>query len=260
MKLRIACVQPSVGREFEDNISSAENLLEEGYEKGINLFLLPEYFSYPEPDFILYSRETIRIIKKWSQIFDSIVAGNAVIDENGEMYNILKVYYRGDLVGEQKKLHPTRIERDYGIKSGNRLEVFRVNGVNLGALICADILYPEICRVAGIKGVDLILNPVVSFRESDFPPRKYKECLYFTRSFDNGYFIAKAGGVGSSPCGDEIAGRSLISSPHGIMKKARSELEPELVWIDIDIEAVRTFREENYSLRDRNVEAYRDLV
>ncbi len=260
MKLRIACVQPSVGGEFEENISSAEKLLEEGYEKGINLFLLPEYFSYPTPDFILYSRETLKIIRKWSRIFSSIVAGNVVVDENGERFNILKIYRRGHLVGEQKKLHPTQIERDYGIRPGNRLEVYSIDGINIGALICADILYPEICRVAGIKGIDLVLNPVVSFRNSDFPPRRYKECLYFTRSFDNGYFIAKAGGVGNSPCGDETAGRSLISSPHGILKKAKDELAQELVWADIDIEAVRSFREKNYSLRDRNVEAYRELI
>ena len=69
----------------------------------------------------------------------------------------------------------------------------------------------------------------------------------------------KAGGFGRSPCGDEIAGRSLISSPYGIMRKAKNELEPELVWTEIDINVVRSFREENYSLKDRNIKAYTEL-
>jgi|Deesub1362A_J573_1020465.scaffolds.fasta_scaffold00160_7 predicted amidohydrolase len=256
----VGCVQSIVGGTLEENLQNAWRLISQGIDQGVEIFVLPEYFSYQSPGYSEHVAEiTKSSLKEWSRE-GILVTGNAIKTEKGEFYNTAYLFYNGKKIGEQKKLHPTEIEREYNINSGNALGTFTFKGITISVLICADILYPELCRVAGLKGVDLVLNPVVSFQNSDFPPEPYKDCLYFIRSFDNAYYVAKAGGTGRSPCGDPLAGRSLISSPEGIIAKYRDESSPELIIGEIDPALVRGFREKNYSLKDRNIRAYQPLV
>ncbi|AEA47034.1 carbon-nitrogen hydrolase family protein [Archaeoglobus veneficus] len=250
--MKVAAVQCRVGE-----LESAERLI--ASTDGIDLFLLPEYFSLTGKDLIKESRETVEAIRCWSSEYSCIVAGNALEKRDGRIYNTLFIFDHGEFVGKQEKIHPTKVERNMGISRGEELRVFNVRGVRIAALICADILYPEICRVAGLKGVDIVLNPVVSFRKSELPAQQLRSCLYFTRSFDNAYAVIKAGGVGRTFTGVETIGRSLISTFEGIVASYTDEEAEEIVWAEIDVSLIRMYRRVNYSLQDRNVAAYAEL-
>lgn len=251
--MKLAAVQCRIG-----DLKSAEKVAELAAEKEAEILLFPEYFSYSRisPEVL---DETLGFLERVSSEFGVVVAGNAVVDEYGYR-NRCFLFNNGEMVGFQDKIHPTRVERELGIKSGDKLRVFDVRGVKLSILVCADILYPELCRVAGLKGSDVVLNPVVSFRRSELPGDRFRYCLYFTRSFDNAYAIVKAGGVGRTFTGSEAVGRSLIATFDGILAKFSDEQGEEAVVAEVDLDRIREYRELNYSLVDRNVKAYEELL
>ncbi|WP_257640123.1 carbon-nitrogen hydrolase family protein [Archaeoglobus fulgidus] len=251
--MRLAAIQCRIG-----DFGSAERLAVDAVEGGAELLLFPEYFSYSRlaPEVL---DETLSFLKRISSEHGVVVSGNAVVDENGYR-NRSFLFDSGELIGVQDKIHPTRVERELGIQCGTKLEVFEVRGAMISTLVCADILYPEICRVAALKGAEIVLNPVVSFRKSELPGEEYRYCLYFTRSFDNAYAIVKAGGVGTTFTGSEAVGRSLIASFDGILARFRDENAEEVVIADVDLKRIREYKTINYSLVDRNVRAYEELL
>jgi predicted amidohydrolase len=261
MKVKVAAIQCACGT--EKSFKSAEKLISKANDQECEIVLLPEYFSYKVGDTSLEtSFRTIDWLEKVSREYSMVVAGNALMESaSGRGYiNSLHIFDRGELVGVQEKLHPTKSERELGIECGKELKVFDVRGVKIAGLICADILYPEICRVAALKGAEIVLNPVVSFKRSELPSSNLRYCLYFTRSFDNAYGIIKAGGVGYTFLGEETVGRSVIVSHEGILAKYSSETDEELVMATMDIESIRAYKNVNYSLTDRNVRAYEELL
>ncbi len=256
MKLRVSAVQCRVGG--RDAFESAERLIS---SLDSDIYLLPEYFSYPVGDRSLETSEkTLKWLQSVSKEFDSIVAGNVIRKDGDHYYNTLYAFMGGEKMFSQDKIHPTRSEREIGIRCGKSLSVFEVKKVRISALICADILYPELCRIAGLKEADIVLNPVVSFRKSELPGEDRRYCLYFTRAFDNSCAIVKAGGFGFTFLGDECVGRSLIATPSEILARCGGEEQEELVSAEIDIQMIRKYREVNYSLKDRNIQALKELL
>ncbi|MEM2458081.1 MAG: nitrilase-related carbon-nitrogen hydrolase, partial [Archaeoglobaceae archaeon] len=72
--------------------------------------------------------------------------------------------------------------------------------------------------------------------------------------------IVKAGGFGRTFAGSDAVGRSLIASFDGVLAKSKGEESEEAVIADVDLSRIRNYRLINYSLIERNVEAYRDLL
>jgi len=254
MMVKAAALQCRIG-----DLSSALKVAKIAAEKGCEILLFPEYFSYSRLSLEVLDK-TLNFLRKVSSEYDAAVSGNAVVKGEDGYYNRSFIYDSGELVGWQDKVHPTKVERELGIKCGEKLEVFDVRGVKLSVLVCADILYPELCRVAGLKGAEVVLNPVVSFKKPDLPGTEYRYCLYFTRAFDNAYAIVKAGGFGKTFTGKDAVGRSLIATFDGILARSGGEYSEEAVVADVDLQKVREYKETNYSLTDRNVRAYLDLL
>ncbi|MEM4472030.1 MAG: carbon-nitrogen hydrolase family protein [Archaeoglobaceae archaeon] len=238
---------------------SAERVSIQAIEKGAEILLYPEYFSYSEFS-IEIGEKTIEFLKKISREFGVITCGNFVCKENDAIFNRAVIFSSGDAIAYQDKVHPTKTEKFLGITPGKNLRVFKVRNVKICVLICADILYPELCRVAALKGAEIALNPVVSFKHSELPGTELRHCLYFARSFDNCYAIVKAGGFGRTFTGNEAVGRSLISTFDGIVAKSKFEDKEEAVTANLDLNRIREYRRVNYSLNDRNIEAYFELL
>ena len=240
------------------DFDSAEKVARVAFESGAELVLFPEYFSYSKLDLGIGER-TLDFLKSLSYEAGVVVCGNIVVNDDG-LRNRAFLIDSGEVVGWQDKVHPTRTERALGIKCGKKLSVFEVRGAKVSILVCADVLYPELCRVAALKGAEIVLNPVVSFKRSELPGTQYRYCLYFTRAFDNCYAIVKAGGFGYTFTGSEAVGRSLIATFDGILAKSKDEMSEEALVAEIELERVKKCREINYSLSDRNVAAYMDLL
>ncbi|MFN3384281.1 MAG: carbon-nitrogen hydrolase family protein [Archaeoglobaceae archaeon] len=251
--MKVSAVQCKIG-----DMESAKRTALSAIEKGAEILLFPEYFSYAELSLTI-TENTLDFLERISREFGVVTVGN-VVYKAGAIYNRAMVFEGGDEIAYQDKIHPTKTERFLGISPGKSLRIFNVRKAKVCILICADVLYPELCRVAGLKGAEVALNPVVSFKHSDLPGTELRHCLYFARSFDNCYAIVKAGGFGRTFTGAEVVGRSLISSFDGILAKSKNEESEEAVVSNLDLERIREYRAKNYSLTDRNVEAYYELL
>ncbi|MDI9609747.1 MAG: carbon-nitrogen hydrolase family protein [Archaeoglobales archaeon] len=251
--MKVSAIQCRIG-----DLNSAERRSIEAIERGAELLVYPEYFSYPVFSLEI-GEKTIEFLQRISKEYSVITSGN-IVSSGDKITNRSFIFDSGDILGYQDKVHPTRNERALGIVPGERLNVFSVRRAKLCVLVCADILYPELCRIAGLKGAEVALNPVVSFKYSELPGESLRYCLYFARSFDNCYAIVKAGGFGKTFAGSDAVGRSMIVSFDGVLAKSKGEEIEEAVIADVDLSRIREYRKINYSLSERNVEAYWELL
>ncbi|MDY6966113.1 MAG: carbon-nitrogen hydrolase family protein [Halobacteriota archaeon] len=261
-----ASIQMRIGGSLDQNIEEADRLIKDAADRGAQVVCLPEYFSIPHA--IIPSKEvylkvherTIDFLRDASRDYNLIVAGTMIESKEGGYFNTCFIYERGRLLGKQTKVHLTEREEKFGLKHGDEFLVFESGIGVLGVLICADVLYPEAGRILGLKGAEIVLNPVVSFYRDDDPTREARSSMFVSRSYDNDYFLLKAGGVGKSQFGTKIVGRSLITAPWGVLASAKDENGSEIVIASLDMNLLKEVKKEDYSLYRRIKEAYRPLV
>ena len=64
----------------------------------------------------------------------------------------------GQFLGRQFKVHLFGREKKMA-KAGNSYEVFKANGLRIGALVCYDVDFPEASRVLALNGADILTCP-----------------------------------------------------------------------------------------------------
>lgn len=257
-------------KNIDENFKRIERQIENAVSQDAEILCLPEYFSINSGMFSMdknflttldiNKENTLGFLKDISQKYWIIIVGNVLEEIDEKYYNVAYIYEKGSLIGRQVKIHPTRGERALGISPGREIKVFKTSIGQIGVLVCADVLYPEMCRVLGLMNAEIVLNPVVSFYKEIDLTKDARRSLYISRAYDNSYYMIKAGGTGKSFTGLKIVGRSLIVAPWGILKSYTDENKEEILIADLDMDLLREMRRENYSLVDRIPEAYQILV
>ncbi|MHC1636331.1 MAG: carbon-nitrogen hydrolase family protein [Candidatus Methanospirareceae archaeon] len=269
----VALIQMRIGLEVEENISVAKEMVEEAVVKNeeVEVVCFPEYFFAPSSSFckktpkeVHYeaSARTRELLEELSEDYGIIIGGTVIEEEEGRFFNTCFVYEQGRLIGKQRKVHLTEGEIKWGLTNSMNFEVIRSKVGNIGVLVCADVLYPEACRILGLKRADIVLNPVISqYKEKDVT-REARKCLFVSRAYDNGYFILKTGSVGLSPFGKRAVGRSLIASPWGIVANAEDEDRAGIIVASLDMGLLEEVRETTLkaTLKERVRGAYKALV
>jgi predicted amidohydrolase len=264
MEIRAASIQMRIGRSLDENLDDAKRMIEDASSQEADVICLPEYFfashSLLTKGYSTIYEKTRCFLEDISSDYDLIIAGNVIEPSGGNHFNTCFIYECGKLIGEQRKVHLTKGEEKFGLKNGEELDVFTSKICTLGVLVCADVLYPEACRVLGLKGADVVFNPVVSVYRVNDITKEARPSLFVSRSYDNCYFLLKAGGIGHSPFGKKIVGRSLIAAPWGIIASASDERGEDVVIATLDFELLKKIRDENHSLRRRVRSAYLPLI
>jgi predicted amidohydrolase len=117
----------------------------------------------------------------------------------------------GRIVGVQRKLHPAGEERHY-FAAGNEILVF---GTDLGKLtvqICYDLYFPEVPRVAALKGSELLCGISNITDRLDWPDRLAQ--LAAVRAYENMQPVALVNRVGENH-GRPFGGESVVAEPPG---------------------------------------------
>lgn len=172
---------------------------------------------------------------------------------------------RGRVCGCYQKAHPTISEQRIGIKPGNSLPVFKLDGVTVGIMTCMDIEYPEVAQVLMLKGAEILLFPHVqgSWGEVDW------EVRYRARAIDTGLYLVSA--CYGYPEGEwmpgKMIGRSSVIGRDGLIL-ADIGRGIGVVTVDLDLEKKRKTEFFFPAKRDRTLaitasrrpEIYLDLV
>ncbi|MGQ4892081.1 MAG: carbon-nitrogen hydrolase family protein [Candidatus Njordarchaeia archaeon] len=164
-EISIGLVQPRLQVSIKDALDNAGELLNFFAENHVDFIVFPESWLllgiYKKVEELINSYEFILdfLVEK-AKVLDSHIIGGALYKrEEGEPYIVAPVISRtGGVVGEQYKINLFRIENEYFL-SKPEINVFNLDGLKFGVMICYDANFPEISRILLKKGADIIFNP-----------------------------------------------------------------------------------------------------
>jgi omega-amidase len=193
------------------------------------------------------NRESEAVLRQLAHQFQSTVLGGVVGPEiDGKASNEAVAFSpEGDELVRYQKQRPFSLVREgshYPAGSGGQM--FEWNGVCVAPFICYDLRFPELFRPAAFNGAELIAViacwPAV---RSEHWVR-----LLQARAIEN-----LAITVGSNRCGEEpglkFDGRSCAFDHMGV-PLFEADSQPQVLKADIDIEALRRWRQKFPALRD----------
>jgi len=196
-----------------------------------------------------------------------IIGGTHIIEENGSLYNVAYLFYPDGRVGEQRKLHitPSEIEA-WNMQPGNELALFDTDKGRIAILICYDIEFPEIVRMAKARGADVIFCPSCTDDRHGFHRVRY---TCHARTIENQVYVVVTGTIGSLPTVDFMRGnfgQAAVLTPNDVPFPPRGVLvegeinDDMIVTADLDLSLLHEVRERGSvtTWRDRRTDLYTD--
>ncbi len=199
------------------------------------------------------------------------------------VYNTMVLLGPDGYIGKQRKLHMSRDETTF-YKGGREISVFDIGKCKIGTVICYDNQFPEIARIAALKGADVILMPHAA-REARWDDTPESEAAarekvfdFFTSSYrmrarENACFCVFADQAGRAGYVESLPrdhynqphhpGGALIIGPGGeLLRHAQLErIRDEMIVNDLDASLLSKARSHpNYTLRTRRPELFGELV
>ena len=143
---------------------------------------------------------------------------------------------------------------------GAKLEAFTVAGTRIGVQICNDRLYPEASRALAMQGAEIIVMPIAYSTYADPAQRtSIWEVPLRARAYENGVFVLACNRVGTEGARHHL-GRGMVVDPRGMLVKEAGTEAPELLTVEVDLDAVTSARKKFPWWRDRRPELYGPLV
>jgi len=180
----------------------------------------------------------------------NIIGGSQFVMEEGNLYNVSYLFRRDGTLEKQEKIHITPSERKWwGVTPGRRVNVFDTDCGRVAILICYDIEFPEIVRIAAQKGAQIIFVPFNTDTKAGY--LRVRHCA-LARCVENHVYVAVAGCTGNLPFvenSDIHYAQSAIFTPadaefarDAIAAECNANVETIIVH-DVDVQALRRHKE-----------------
>lgn len=222
-------------------------LITTGYECGVQFTDLAERIPGP----------TSNLIAQRASDYGSYVIFGMAAKEKVEsiLYNAaVCVGPDGEVVGRYNKVHLKGEER-LAFRPGFRYNVWETEFGSIGVLLGWDLAFPEAARSLALDGAELIC--VCANWEN--PNADEWRTYALSRAYENAVYV-----VGANRVGDEYTytffGDSMIVGPRGQVYGTVDEGEEGYVVAKIDLDQVRTQREEFQFFQCRAPQTYRAIV
>jgi predicted amidohydrolase len=247
--MRVAVVQMNSAEDKVRNLSTAERLLNEAAERGAELAVLPELFTYlgrraqhravaepiPGPTAELLAR-----IARQHRL--QLVAGSYLESVPGQerFFNTsLAIAADGSIVARYRKLHLFDVDADGHryresdtMSPGEDVVLTKLGDVPVGLTICYDLRFPELYRRLAAGGARIITAPSAFTLETG---KDHWDLLVRTRAVENQVFMLAAAQVGSYRPGLACYGNAMIVDPWGSVL-ARAPEQECVVVADLDFD------------------------
>lgn len=182
----------------------------------------------------------------------NIVAGSVADIQGDKIYNRLYVFDReGNVKSHYDKAHLIQQAREHEfLTAGVLTEVFLLDEVTCGAIICYDIRFPELARTVALKGAKVLFIP------AQWPETRidHWKALVIARAIENQMYVVAVNRIGSEFKAN-FPGKSLVVDPWGKVLIEADDQE-QILQIEIDIDLVDRIRTKIPCFSDRNIEAY----
>ena len=259
MKVGYVQFSPIFGDKNE-NVKKVERIIS-GHKA--DLLVLPELFATgytftTQDEAILLAEtlygETANFLQKISVKMDAIVVGGFVEMNNKKIFNSSIIVTKEGVKGTYRKIHLYYKEKLWFSPGDRHLEVYNINDINIGIMICFDWMFPETARTLALKGAEIIAHPANLVMP-------YCQKAMVTRCLENRIFAITANRIGTECRGiDEFTftGGSQITSFNGEVLSSAPKDRDFVDIIDIDIEKARNkdLNEFNNLFDDRRKDHY----
>ncbi len=165
-----------------------------------------------------YTPRYLELFRELAISYDiNVVAGSQLTLEDRALYNVAYLFRRDGSIEQQRKLHITPAERRWwGVQGGEKLDVFDTDCGKLAILICYDVEFPELARVAVERGAQILCVPYNTTDRHGYHRVKY--CAQ-ARCIENHVYVVAAGCVGNLPMvenADTHYAQSAIYTPSDV--------------------------------------------
>ena len=283
MKARIAAVQyflKPIDR-FDQFRAQVAQYVETAAEYEAQMVLFPEFITtqlatlrdegHPQGFSV---RELTAFTDAYEELFSSlaerhhlyIVGGTHIIRQGEKWYNCAHLFYPDGRVARQAKLHLTPVEKEpWGLSPGETLNLFDTPWGKVALLICYDVEFPEVARLARARGADLILCPSCTDDQHGFYRVRYSA---HARAVENHVYVVTTGTTGALPLpfmranygqAAFITPNDLGFPPKGILMEG--ELNQDMVVVaDLDFALLEKVRQQGgvTPWTDRRIDLYPD--
>jgi deaminated glutathione amidase len=259
--LRVAAAQFAASEDWEENLRTAEAVIREADDDGIDLLVLPEGV------LARFIGERERIREHAQSVDGPFVAGLAAVtrglrvtvvagiherSQSSKPFNTLVVLRGGELLTTYRKLHLydacTMRESDNVTAADNLPELFDVGGFAVGLMTCYDVRFPEMARLLAVRGADVLVLPAAWVRG---PLKEHHwRTLVTARALENTVYL-----VASGECGPRNIGQSIVVDPLGVPVAQAGE-EPAVISATISAERLANAREQLPVLANRRFDVH----
>ncbi|MCF8008628.1 MAG: hypothetical protein K9K32_02580 [Halanaerobiales bacterium] len=220
MNLKVTLIQPDlkIGKQ-KYNYKLIKRYLLEAVESQTDLIVLPEtwYTGFGEIIFKeiekyakLENSELIDFLKDFAFKNDVYLVGGTVIEKerDGKYYNSLYfIDKNGKIKTKYKKIHLySPGGENKVITPGHKISIVKTEFRKFGFMVCYDLRFPELSRLYGLKGVD-VLFVVANFND---PKKEQWLNQLRARALENQYYV-----VACNRTGHNYFGNSVIINPEG---------------------------------------------
>jgi predicted amidohydrolase len=216
-----------------------------------------------------FTEEYLELFNKLSLKYDiNIVGGSHFTVEDDILYNIAYLFRRDGSIEKQYKLHITPSERRWwGVEPGDVVHVFDTDCGKISIVICYDIEFPELARVAASKGAQILFVPYNTDTRQGY--LRIRHCAQ-ARCIENHVYVAISGCTGNLPFVENVDihyAQSGIYTPvdfpfsrDGVAAECTANIETIQIH-DVDVELLRRHRQDGtvQNWNDRRLDVYKVL-
>lgn len=267
---RIAAVQMNTQDNKDENLATAERLIDEAARMGANMVGLPEMFNIiGVPNYLENGAEEIpgrtsEFLARKAKEHGMYVHGGSIpelIKEEGKVGNTTLVYDpSGALISTYRKIHLFDIDVKGQVSfkesdkfvDGKKMVNFETEYGNMGLTICYDIRFPELYRALTLNGAKVIFHPAAF---TLYTGKDHWETLIRARAIENQVYMVSPAQIGTHGNGNKCFGSTMIVDPWGTILARAPERECVIV-ADIDDAEQEKIRAQLPSLKNRRPDIY----
>jgi len=267
-KIKLALCQISSKRENKEaNLAQFERLMFKAKEQGVDLAIFPEMSltGYILHDQVYEHAElipgpSVQRVEELAKKFGLyVIFGMPELSERAQatLYNTAVFVGPQGYIGKYRKMYlPTHsvFEEKRYFRLGYEPAAFQTSIGSIGLTICYDVFFPEVFRLARLRGAQLI----VCISASPAVRRGYFEILTSARALENTAYLAYVNLVGVED-GLQFWGGSRLISPTGDVLALAKFNEQDFVVCEVDFSDLRMAEAFIPTLRDLRPELYDKL-
>ena len=249
----------------EENLSKMGDFVERiCSEQNTQLVVFPE-LSYTGAELGLRATDlaervpghAVNYLAKRAKDFNTFIVFGMVVKEKVEsiLYNsLICIAPEGDIAGVYHKVHLLGEERQV-YRNGYRFLTIEAEWGRFGISAGDDLVFPETARALTLDGAELV---TVSANWDSQYHDSWRAHL-ISRACENAIFMAAANRVGEEPT-RRFQGDSLIVGPRAEVYTVLDEAVEGYAVATVDLDQIRTVREERQLIQFREPETYRAIV